>query len=39
VRAAKGTVLERLKALERTGAVDAVDEDRGTKWLLARRVA
>ena len=39
VQASKGTVLARLKALEAAGVVDAVDEDRGTKWLLARRVA
>ena len=39
VQASKATVLARLKELEAAGDVDSVDEDRGTKWLLARRVA
>ena len=39
VQAAKATVLARLKALDAAGVVDAVDDDRGTKWLLAARRA
>jgi hypothetical protein len=37
VQASKSAVLARLKELEAAGAVDSVNGDRGTKWLLARR--
>jgi AAA domain len=37
VQASKSAVLARLKALETAGAVDSIPEDRGTKWLRARR--